>query len=153
MAVNRWTSAGSSLMNNSLAGWDEVARHLMEMALPVSPSASLLNAGQRASLKAIAARIASNGIVIADEVGMGKTRIAAYVANAVARSGGRCAVLIPPGLGFQWQAEFRACGTDVPQVIRSLQGYYEAWNETKIDAKTIEPWVKQPTVMVANRFS
>jgi hypothetical protein len=79
---------------------------------------------------------------------MGKTRIAAYVANAVARSGGRCAVLIPPGLGFQWQAEFRACGTGVPQVIRSLQGYYEAWDEAENDAKIIAPWFKQPCAVV-----
>src|ERR1700676_24009 len=118
-------------MKNSFAGWDEVARHLMEIASPASSSVSLLNDGQRASLGAIATRIQSNGIVIADEVGMGKTRIAAYVANGVARSGGRCAVVIPPGLSFQWQAEFRTCGTDVPPVIRSLQGYYSAWDETE----------------------
>jgi hypothetical protein len=64
-------------VKSNFAGWDEVAGHLMETASPSSPSASLLNDGQRASLTAIAARIARNGIVIADEVGMGKSRIAA----------------------------------------------------------------------------
>jgi hypothetical protein len=140
-------------VKSNFAGWDEVAGHLMETASPSSPSASLLNDGQRASLRAIATRIASNGIVVADEVGMGKSRIAAYVANAVTRSRGRCAILIPPGLGFQWQAEFRACGTYVPPVIRSLKGYYDAWDETESDTRTIAPWFEQSVVMVSHRFS
>lgn len=136
-------------MNASFAGWIEVARRLREMAVSTSAAASTLNDGQRASLAAIAGRIANNGIVVADEVGMGKTRIAAYVAKAVTESGGRCAVLIPPGLGFQWQAEFRTCATDVPEVIRSLDGYFKAW-----DAGTVStPWFEQPVVMISHRFS
>lgn len=136
-------------MHASFAGWDEVARRLREMARPTSAAASTLNDGQRASLSAIAARIANNGIVIADEVGMGKTRIAAYVAKAVIQSGGRCAVLIPPGLGFQWQAEFHTCGTDVLEVIRSLDGYFKAW-----DARAQPtPWFDQPVLMISHRFS
>ena len=63
---------------------------------------------------------------------MGKTRIAVFVAKAVEQSGGRCAVVIPPGLSFQWIKEFRDCGTDVLPVIRSLQGYFEAWNNGKL---------------------
>ena len=137
-------------MNMSFAGWNEVARRLREMALSTSAVASALNDGQRASLAAIAGRIANNGIVIADEVGMGKTRIAAFLAEAVIESGGRCAVLIPPGLGFQWQAEFRTCGTDVLPVIRSLQGYFEAWNDGEPAAT---PWFRQPVVMISHRFS
>jgi len=140
-------------VKSSFKGWDEVAGQLEEMASSSSPSPALLNDGQRASLRAIAARIASNGIVVADEVGMGKSRIAAYVANAVTRSGGRCVVLIPPGLGFQWQAEFRACGTDVTPVIRSLKGYHDAWDETESDTRTIAPWFEQSVVMVSHRFS
>jgi hypothetical protein len=137
-------------MNASFAGWNEVARRLNEMALPASATASTLNDGQRASLAVIAERIPHNGIVIADEVGMGKTRIAAFVAKAVIESGGRCGVLIPPGLGFQWQAEFRTCGTDVLEVIRSLDGYFKAWNDN--DAEPA-PWFRQPVVMVSHRFS
>jgi hypothetical protein len=120
------------------------------MALTTSTAAPFLNDGLRASLAAIAERIANNGVLVADEVGMGKTRIAAFVAKAVIRSGGRCAVLIPPGLGFQWQAEFRTCGTEVLPVIRSLQGYLEAWNDAEA-AST--PWFQQPAVMISHRFS
>jgi superfamily II DNA or RNA helicase len=96
-------------MKAVFAGWNEVARHLIEMADETSLTGASLNKGQRASLKALASRITKNGVVIADEVGMGKTRIAAFVAKAVSLSGGRCAVVIPPGLGFQWQDEFKTC--------------------------------------------
>jgi superfamily II DNA or RNA helicase len=136
-------------VTSSFAGWAVVAQRLVEMASPAFPHSSLLNDGQRASLNAIAARIGRHGVVIADEVGMGKTRIAAFVANAVVASGGRCAAVIPPGLGFQWQAEFRECGTNVVPVIRSLQSFYEAWNE-EVDAA---PWFRQPVVLVSHRFS
>lgn len=131
-------------------GWKEVARHLREMAQPSSVVAPLLNEGQRASLEAIANRIGTNGLIIADEVGMGKTRIAVFVAKAVAQSGGRAAVVIPPGLSFQWRKEFRDCGTDISPVIRSLQGYFDAWNN---EAPTSTPWFQQSIVMISHLFS
>jgi ERCC4-related helicase len=56
----------------------------------------LLNDGQRASLAAIADRIGVSGVIVADEVGMGKTRIAVFVARAVVQSGGRSAVVFRP---------------------------------------------------------
>ena len=137
-------------MKNTFRGWTEVASHLREMASPVSTFAPLLNDGQRASLIAIADRIGSNGVIVADEVGMGKTRIAVFVAKAVEQSGGRCAVVIPPGLSFQWIKEFRDCGTDVLPVIRSLQGYFEAWNNEETASV---PWFKQSVVMISHLFS
>jgi len=137
-------------LKQKFLGWMEVARHLREMAGPSSAFAPLLKDGQRASLKAIADRICSNGVIVADEVGMGKTRIAVFVAKAVAQSGGRSAVVIPPGLSFQWIKEFRDCGTDVLPVIRSLQGYFEAWNNE--EAASV-PWFQQPVIMISHLFS
>lgn len=137
-------------MKSSFTGWDDVARRLRQIADADCAEGTRLNEGQRASLLAIADRIPDNGIVIADEVGMGKTRIAAYVAKAVSQSGGRCAVVIPPGLGFQWQAEFRACDTDVASVIRSLQGYFQPWGGSEEGAVV---WFRQPVVMISHRFS
>jgi len=137
-------------LKNTFRGWTEVASHLGEMASPVSTFAPLLNDGQRRSLIAIADRIGSNGVVVADEVGMGKTRIAVFVAKAVEQSGGRCAVVIPPGLSFQWIKEFRDCGTDVLPVIRSLQGYFGAWNT---EAPASVPWFQQPVVVISHLFS
>lgn len=137
-------------MKQKFRGWTEVARHLREMASPLSAFAPLLNDGQRASLLAIADRIGSNGVIVADEVGMGKTRIAVFVAKAVAQSGGRSAVVIPPGLSFQWRKEFRDCGTDVLPVIRSLHGYFEAWNN---EEPASAPWFQQSIVMISHLFS
>lgn len=133
-------------MKQNFRGWAEVASHLRDMAN--SSPASLVNEGQRASLVAIAERIVSNGVIVADEVGMGKTRIAVFVAQAVVRCGGRCAVIIPPGLSFQWRSEFRDCGSDVLPVVRSLHGYFEAWND-EIPA----PWFNQSIVMISHQFS
>lgn len=137
-------------MKQEFLGWAEVARHLRDMASPSSEFALLLNDGQRASLVAIAERIGSNGVILADEVGMGKTRIAAFVAKAVAQSGGRTAVVIPPGLSFQWMKEFRDCGTAVLSAIRSLQGYFEAWNN---EEPASIPWFQQSVVMISHLFS
>jgi superfamily II DNA or RNA helicase len=120
------------------------------MASPSPAFAPLLNDGQRASLVAIADRIGSNGVIVADEVGMGKTRIAVFVAKAVIQSGGRSAIVIPPGLSFQWRKEFCDCGADVLPAIRSLHGYFEAWNN---EEPASAPWFKQSIVMISHLFS
>ena len=65
-------------------------------------------------------------MIIADEVGMGKTRIAAVVARAVTEAGGRVAILVPPGLGYQWQEELRHVGFDSnPPILRNIKDYDE----------------------------
>jgi hypothetical protein len=63
-------------------GWETVADLLRQqaegqeqLARDKREDATRLNPGQRASLHAIASRIVNNGVLIADEVGMGKTRI------------------------------------------------------------------------------
>jgi len=61
--------------------------------------------GQRTSIGWIARRIQKNGIVLADEVGTGKTRIACAVVHAVVKTGGRAAVVVPHGLLHQWRHE------------------------------------------------
>lgn len=59
-------------MSQRFGGWNKAADHLL------SPTDSLviqLNDGQAASLRELAKRLPNNGVIIADEVGMGKTRI------------------------------------------------------------------------------
>lgn len=125
------------------------------MASPSSEFAPLLNDGQRASLEAIADRIGINGVIVADEVGMGKTRIAAFVAKAVSQCGGRSAVVIPPGLSFQWRKEFRECGTVVHDAVRSLYGYFERWDPEAMAGGRTEarPWFENGIVLVSHRFA
>jgi superfamily II DNA or RNA helicase/CRISPR/Cas system CSM-associated protein Csm2 small subunit len=143
-------------MNQEFKGWEKVARLLREQAekqlrLPNenSTKTARLDVGQCASLRAIADRITKNGILIADEVGMGKTRIAVEVARFVVECGGRVAILIPPGLGYQWQAELREGGKkDVPLVLRSLWAYLSAWK-----SEVPKPWFNEPIVVVSHAFS
>jgi len=139
-------------MNLTFQGWDAVAEHLRQQAdaqdeleNEKGEDATHLNRGQRASLRAIAGRIANNGVVIADEVGMGKTRIAVAVARCVIKSGGRVAILAPPGLGYQWQAELRDGEiTDVPPILRSLDAYLRAWNGDQ------QPWFAKRAVLISH---
>src|SRR5260370_29087387 len=118
-------------MNQRFEGWEVVEEHLRQQAdaqdqlyREKGEDATRLNPGQRASLRAIASRIPKNGVVIADEVGMGKTRIAVALARCVIERGGRVAILVPPGLGYQWQTELRDGEIIyVPRMLRSLSAY------------------------------
>lgn len=142
-------------MNQVFQGWEAVAEQLRqraasqaELALQKGEDATRLNPGQRASLYGIASRVVKNGVVIADEVGMGKTRIAVELARCVIASGGRIAILVPPGLGYQWQSELRDGEVlDVPHILRSLYTYLDAW------AKNQEPWFAKKAVMVSHALT
>jgi len=145
-------------MNQNFQGWDVVAESLRQeayrqslLARDKSEAAAHLNRGQCASLRAIASRITTNGVVIADEVGMGKTRIAVEVARCVIKAGGRVAILVPPGLGYQWQDELqrgRVC--DVPAILRSLWAYLCAWEADQ--AEEWQPWFANKAVMMSHAF-
>ena len=89
--------------------WAVVARILREKAGSANPWHGVVATdGQKAALAAMADRIdiKQRALLIADEVGMGKTLIAATLADAVVKAGGRVAVVIPPGIGTQWRKEF-----------------------------------------------
>jgi hypothetical protein len=154
-------------MNQPFKGWEAVGERLCGVAnRPWEAGGRQLNEGQRASLRALAKRLPDNGVLIADEVGMGKTRIAAEVARCVTECGGRVAILVPPGLGFQWQAELRDSGVLAPQLLRSVFQYLEAWSDSApkpaaraISALLVEPveassaWFNQPVVMLSHAFT
>lgn len=136
-------------------GWEKFAARLCNLA---NDNTLELNDGQRASLKAIAERLPDNGIIIADEVGMGKTRIATTVTKAVIEAGGRVAILVPPGLGFQWGDELRKSKVEgVPDILRSLDAYLHAWSDTTKDKKNTKkkaqmPWANYKAVIISNVF-
>ncbi|MER2249636.1 hypothetical protein ABS772_06870 [Methylorubrum podarium] len=130
----------------TFTGWHRVGDNLGILADAPGPH---LNEGQRASLRALAERLPEHGLVIADEVGMGKTRIAVALAQAVTAAGGRVAILIPPTLGFQWQEELRHGGVpNVPDVVRSLWGFLAAWS----DPAHAKPWFDQRVLLISHGF-
>ncbi|MFM0362178.1 helicase-related protein [Paraburkholderia sediminicola] len=137
-------------MKQSFSGWAAVARNLREIAA-ASASTGWLNEGQRASLNQIAQRLPDNGVVIADEVGMGKTRIATAVSRSVIQAGGRVAILVPPGLPFQWKAELADAGIkDVP-LLRSLWQYLRAWDTETQDEP--QPWFDHNVIVISQAFA
>jgi len=144
-------------VNQTFHGWKAVSNQLdakaekqRSIANKQGEEATYLNKGQRASLVALGKRIPSNGIVIADEVGMGKTRIAVELARAVISCGGRVAILIPPGLGYQWQSELQSGGVpNVPSILRSISGYLDAWSEEN----DLLPWFETRAVLISHAFA
>lgn len=138
-------------MSADFKGWPAVAAALRQMAnKDVSAERTWsLNEGQRRSLRAIASRIQKNGVVLADEVGMGKTRIAVALAYAVTSCGGRVAILMPPGLGFQWADELRDGQVPSPPLLHSLGQFYGVWSDKVPHA----PWAQHQVVLVSHLFA
>jgi len=143
----------------NFAGWSDVASRLHERAMKLQAEQDLgldvwLNEGQRAMLRAIATRIVDNGLIIADEVGMGKTRISVELSRCVIEAGGRVAILVPPGLGYQWRDELRAGGVEVPPLLRGIDGYFAAWpEEGEPNEGKPKDWWRQRALIVSHAFS
>jgi superfamily II DNA or RNA helicase len=144
-------------MTAGFQGWQAVAQGIERIIEKMGARATaqgeprVLTEGQVRSLKAIANRLPRNGVILADEVGMGKTRIAAAVARAVCESGGRVALLLPAGLAPQWKRELEAVGVnDTPEILRSLYGYGAAWNDVN---PSTQPWFAYKTVMISHVFA
>ncbi len=132
------------------SGWATVADGLRRLSNdPDAPGSGWrLDGGQRRSLRAVASRLPSNGVVVADEVGMGKTRIAVATVRAVVQAGGRAVILVPPGLGFQWRDELEAGGVRCSPLLRSLQQYLDAWAGAEL-----RPWDQEPVVLLSHAFT
>jgi hypothetical protein len=116
-----------------------------------SASDAPLTDGQRRALGACARRYAEandgapRGVIIADEVGMGKTRVAVAVARAVKDAGGRVGILVPPGLQFQWRWELSTAGVEVPALVHTLGTFLHG-----VDAAV---WQVAPVLLVSQNFS
>jgi hypothetical protein len=100
-----------------------------------------LDAGQRASLGWIAKRLPESGVVLADEVGSGKTRIACAVVHAVLKAGGRAAVVVPHGLMHQWLAESRKlCATSpLPKELTTFTEFLREVSPKEASWKDFSP--------------
>jgi superfamily II DNA or RNA helicase len=128
-------------------GWAKVTK-IIESSLE---SNERLNESQKVSVRSILKRIAKTGVIIADEVGMGKTRIAVELIHAVKKAGGRTAIVVPTTLGFQWQKELNEREKDLaPQyTINSLWRFMHAWN----DSEKLEHWDAQSVILLSQNFA
>ncbi|WP_129992316.1 DEAD/DEAH box helicase [Rahnella sp. CFA14(1/10)] len=133
-------------MKNNFQGWPVVTELLREL---VTQEQVELNAGQKAALLAIADRIEHHGIILADEVGMGKTRIAAALSRCVIAAGGRVAVLIPGGLAANWREELKTVGVTPSAPLLSLKQYMSVW-ETDIPSA---PWFEENCLIVSHSMA
>ena len=138
----------------TFGGWSDVAERLRNRASQLQVAAdqgrdARLNAGQRAMLMAIADRIPDHGLVIADEVGMGKTRIAVELSRCVIEAGGRVVIVVPPGLGFQWRDELHDGEVAVPPILRGIDGYFAAW----ADEGNVQEWAQQRALIISHAFA
>lgn len=108
-------------------GWEAVADGLDAVAAQaegLDVEHAQLDEGQCASIRMIAQRVRGErrALLIADEVGMGKTRIAAALISAVRSCGGRAAIVMPAGLGAQWQKELAIFDPD-HRTLMPLRSY------------------------------
>ncbi len=87
------------------ADWVQVRKKMESLA----ETQGLWVHGQEDSIGWVASRLGNNkqkGLLVADEVGMGKTRVVMAAMLSVLRQGGAVAVVVPPGLIFQWTKEW-----------------------------------------------
>lgn len=118
------------------AGWETVGACIGASQEPPLFPQGYLDAGQIDGLKALAASMRNHGAVLADEVGMGKTRIAVALALAVKRSGGRVAIVVPPVVAPQWREEIIKAGESCKDILRSFDGLmreYETDGAARMD--------------------
>ena len=131
----------------SFKGWAQVANIISDSLC----ANERLNTGQKLSVQNLVKTLPNSGAIIADEVGMGKTRIAVELIQAVKQAGGRVLVIVPTTLGFQWQSELEERDKNLKpkSVIRSLWGFLDAYTEED----TAEPWADESVVLLSQNFA
>ena len=131
----------------SFQGWGQVANVILDTL----SANERLNEGQKLSVQNLVKTLPNSGAIIADEVGMGKTRIAVELIQAVKQTGGRVLVVVPTTLGFQWQSELEERDKNLKPkpIIRSLWGFLDAYTEED----NAVPWVEESVVLLSQNFA
>lgn len=117
--------------------WDCVWTRLQQLiSIKTLPNGvPLWRADQEKSLAWIAERLQQQaGVLIADEVGLGKTRLAIALAVCVASCGGRVAIMIPPGLTYQW------CDEELRGFLAQLSALQLPWVPADIRTKVLRTY-------------
>lgn len=93
-----------------------------------------LDDSQKRAIRRAADMLVKHGVILADEVGLGKTRIALVIGEAVMRAGGTVATVVPPGLLYQWEQEAKTIFKKFPdskliEHIVHLRSFDNLFNE------------------------
>lgn len=137
-------------MTRTFKGWKAVAKYCRKRVAETEHS-TRPNKGQRAMLMALAERLPDHGVLIADEVGMGKTLVAVEAAKAVLQCGGRVAILVPTGLAAQWQDELKTLDITPPDILRSLEGFVCGLGDG--DPESAASWFNAQILLISHTFS
>ncbi|MBT3367683.1 MAG: DEAD/DEAH box helicase family protein [Nitrospina sp.] len=89
--------------------WKSVFTGMKELA-----GKKIWRCGQEDTIRWIAERLKKQtGVLVADEVGMGKTRVVMATILTVLQNGGSVAAVVPPGLIYQWKKEWDEFLSDI----------------------------------------
>lgn len=139
----------------------------------INSSESVLNKilqdGQLEALHKISESLVQTGVILADEVGLGKTFVALALIENVIKAGGRVGVIVPPGLMFQWESEIKKfqkllAEADHERYFSSnwnpikLRGYFDfLMNNLFMDNnRKLEPLIipeSRPVALISHRFT
>ncbi len=133
--------------------WKNVAEKAEEIIKNNEKDDKIIDKSQIASLRNIVNRLSQNGVILADEVGMGKTRIAAFLVRAVCEAGGRSAILIPPGLAYQWKDELRQAEFNKIAFLRNSRDFFSFYQDNHQKIGYIKPWYKEPVMLISHLFA
>ena len=123
----------------------EEAEKLIQQFRDYAPAQ--LDGSQIRAIERAVSMLVNHGVILADEVGLGKTRVALVIGEAVMRAGGSVASIVPPGLLYQWERE-TAIFANIPETkiikhIVHLRSFENIFNEKNFPIlKNHEPsWV------------
>lgn len=122
--------------------WKKAVEELRRLISKERSGVQCLDHNQRDTLAWMADRLPQSGLVLADEVGTGKTRIACAVVQSVLKAGGRVAVVVPHGLIHQWKDEAAVLGVRTAKCFSSVRDFIEEAKECKWE--DIAPCPDQP---------
>jgi hypothetical protein len=122
---------------------------------------NVLKDGQYETLIKISDSLVESGVILADEVGLGKTFIALALMDNIIEAGGTVGIAVPPGLMFQWEAEitkFRKLTGKPTLPVSKLRGYWDLIGEkhfcsNKSSGESLIVPTQRPVLLISHTFT
>ena len=150
----------------SKALWPTVHQNILNSELQLR---KVLKDGQFEALCKVSESLKTSGVILADEVGLGKTFVALALVEYIVHAGGTVGILVPPGLMFQWEAEIKKFKKLFYKEINltkaksnweplKISNYFNFADNAEFDnnKRNLEPLVttqKRPVALISHRFT